>query len=336
MTEIGNGTLVYHASVTICRALTGFVLAALVGIPFAAAMARSVLVRNLFEPIFFIGYPIPKIALFPVFTYIFGIGTPSKIAFTFLECLYPIVVACYFGFRAVQTRLVWSAQNCGASRATILSRVILPAALPSIFSGLRVALPVAIIVVVITEMIGDFHRARLLHHHLEHALHLRQRLRRHHRHRHLRLCGRPRASIRSPPPRALAEGVAAVTGAVVATNDSNIGALMRRREDLRFIQGLLRRRHRPSAHTYRAFLWTPDACTHAFDLDRSRRRCRVDQSAASFDVRFGSWSCKNHAAKARVTRPKAKSPPTRGSWHRETGSAQQPRPGLPQSDGLVP
>ena len=60
-------------------------------------MARSALVRNLFEPIFFIGYPVPKIALFPVFTYIFGIGTPSKIAFTFLECLYPIVVTCYFG-----------------------------------------------------------------------------------------------------------------------------------------------------------------------------------------------------------------------------------------------
>jgi NitT/TauT family transport system permease protein len=156
VTEIGNGTLVYHGSVTISRALTGFVLAALVGIPFAAAMARSVLVRNLFEPIFFIGYPVPKIALFPVFTYIFGIGTPSKIAFTFIECLYPIVVACYFGFRAVQTRLIWSAQNCGASRATILSRVILPAALPSIFSGLRVALPVAIIVVVITIGLGYY------------------------------------------------------------------------------------------------------------------------------------------------------------------------------------
>jgi NitT/TauT family transport system permease protein len=155
VTEVGNGALVYHTGVTMSRALTGFLLAALAGIPFAAAMARSATVRNLFEPIFFVGYPVPKIALFPVFTYIFGIGTPSKIAFTFLECLYPIVVACYFGFRGVQTRLVWSAQNCGAGRTTILWRVILPAALPGIFSGLRVALPVAIIVVVITEMIGD-------------------------------------------------------------------------------------------------------------------------------------------------------------------------------------
>jgi NitT/TauT family transport system permease protein len=153
--ETGNGALIYHASVTISRALTGFALAALIGIPFAAAMARSSVMRNLFEPIFFLGYPVPKIALFPVFTYIFGIGTPSKIAFTFLECLYPIVVTCYFGFRGVQTQLIWSAQNCGAGRMTVLRRVVFPAAMPSVFSGLRIALPVAIIVVVLTEMIGD-------------------------------------------------------------------------------------------------------------------------------------------------------------------------------------
>jgi len=155
VTELANGRLVYHAAVTLCRALIGFTLAVLVGIPFAAAMARSALWRNLFEPIFFLGYPVPKIALFPVFTYIFGIGSPSKIAFTFIECLYPIVVTCFFGFRGIQTRLVWTAANFGASRAVILGRVILPAALPNIFAGLRLALPVAIIVVVITEMIGD-------------------------------------------------------------------------------------------------------------------------------------------------------------------------------------
>jgi NitT/TauT family transport system permease protein len=153
--EVADRQLVYHASVTLSRALAGFALAVLVGVPFAAAMARSELYRNLFEPIFFLGYPVPKIALFPVFTYIFGIGAPSKIAFAFLECLYPIVVTCYFGFRGIQTRLVWTAQNFGASRATIVRRVILPAALPNIFAGMRVALPVAIIVVVITEMIGD-------------------------------------------------------------------------------------------------------------------------------------------------------------------------------------
>ena len=63
VTDLGDGTLLYHAGVTLYRALTGFVLAALIGIPFAVAMARSTLIRNLFEPIFFFGYPVPKIAL---------------------------------------------------------------------------------------------------------------------------------------------------------------------------------------------------------------------------------------------------------------------------------
>jgi NitT/TauT family transport system permease protein len=153
--EIANGALVYHAAVTVGRALAGFALAAAIGIPFAAAMARSSVWRNLFEPIFLFGYPVPKIALYPVFTYVFGLGAAPKIAFTFLECLYPVVVTCFLGFRAIQTRLIWTAQNFGAGRAVILRRVILPAALPSVFAACRIALPVAIVVVVLTEMIGD-------------------------------------------------------------------------------------------------------------------------------------------------------------------------------------
>jgi NitT/TauT family transport system permease protein len=155
VTDIGDGVLIYHAGVTLGRALAGFALATAVGIPFAAVMARSPLCRNLFEPIFFFGYPVPKIALYPIFTYIFGFGTPSKVAFTFLECLYPIVVTSYLGFRGIETRLIWTARNFGASRATVMRRVVFPAALPAIFSGLRIALPVSIIVVVLTEMIGD-------------------------------------------------------------------------------------------------------------------------------------------------------------------------------------
>src|SRR5262245_20966906 len=60
LAEMVSGELPYHASVTMGRALAGFALAALIGIPFAAAMSRSKLCRNLFEPIFFLGYPVPK------------------------------------------------------------------------------------------------------------------------------------------------------------------------------------------------------------------------------------------------------------------------------------
>lgn len=154
-TDIGNGTLPCHAGITLSRALTGFVLAALFGVLFAAAMARSAPVRNLFEPIFLFGYPVPKIALFPLFTYVFGIGSPSKIAFAFLECLYPIVVASHLSFRAIPTHLIWTAENLGTPRHKLLWRVIFPSAMPGIFTGLRIALPASIVVIVLTEMIGD-------------------------------------------------------------------------------------------------------------------------------------------------------------------------------------
>jgi NitT/TauT family transport system permease protein len=155
VTDTRNGVLPYHTAVTLGRAAAGFALAVAVGVPFAAAMARSTTMRNLFEPIFFLGYPVPKIALFPVFTYMFGIGSPSKIAFAFLECLYPIAVTALLSFRAIPNPLIWTAENMGAGRTAILRRVIFPAALPGIFAGLRIALPISIIVIVLTEMIGD-------------------------------------------------------------------------------------------------------------------------------------------------------------------------------------
>ncbi len=61
----------------------------------------------------------------------------------------------YLGFRAIPKPLIWAAENMGARPSTILRRVVLPAAMPGIFTGLRIALPVSIIVIVLTEMIGD-------------------------------------------------------------------------------------------------------------------------------------------------------------------------------------
>jgi len=65
------------------------------------------------------------------------------------------VVTAYLAFRAIPSRMIWAAENMGAPRRTILRRVILPAALPGIFAGLHIALPISIIVIVLTEMIGD-------------------------------------------------------------------------------------------------------------------------------------------------------------------------------------
>ncbi len=144
-----------EAWVSLHRALGGFALAALAGVVVGMLMGRSAFVAGLLDPLFSGTYAVPKLALFPIFIFVFGIGSLSKVALVFLECLYPIVIITCHGARNVNRVLIWSAQNAGASRAEILRRVVLPATAPFIFAGFRVALPVALIVVVVTEMISS-------------------------------------------------------------------------------------------------------------------------------------------------------------------------------------
>jgi ABC-type nitrate/sulfonate/bicarbonate transport system permease component len=144
-----------QAWVSLYRAFAGFTLAAVVGVASGILMGRSRFLASLLDPLFSGTYAVPKLALFPIFIFVFGIGSLSKIALVFLECLYPIVIITYHGARDVNRVLLWSAQNLGASRGAILRRIVIPAAAPHIFAGFRVALPVAMIVVVITEMISS-------------------------------------------------------------------------------------------------------------------------------------------------------------------------------------
>src|SRR5687768_11710926 len=147
--------LLTEAWTSLTRALGGFALAAVSGILLGIVMGRSLLVAAILDPLFSGTYAVPKLALFPIFIFVFGIGSLSKIALIFLECLYPIVIITSQGARGVNRVLLWSAQNMGASRAEILRRVVIPATAPYIFAGFRVALPVALIVVIITEMVSS-------------------------------------------------------------------------------------------------------------------------------------------------------------------------------------
>lgn len=163
LVQIGNEFLQFVASssglheawISLYRALGGFALAAVVGVTIGILMGRSALAAALLDPLFSGTYAVPKLALFPIFIFVFGIGSLSKVALIFLECLYPIVIITYQGARSVSPVLIWSAENMGASRARIFGRIVIPATVPFIFAGFRVALPVAMIVVIITEMISS-------------------------------------------------------------------------------------------------------------------------------------------------------------------------------------
>jgi hypothetical protein len=131
-----------EAWVSLQRAFAGFALAALAGVTIGMLMGRSAWLAALLDPLFSGTYAVPKLALFPIFIFAFGIGSLSKVALVFLECLYPIVIVTSQGARGVSRVLLWSAANMGASRAAALRRVVFPLRHPS-FAGLRIALLIA-------------------------------------------------------------------------------------------------------------------------------------------------------------------------------------------------
>jgi ABC-type nitrate/sulfonate/bicarbonate transport system permease component len=101
-----------------------------------------------------IGKPVPPPAIVPVAMVLFGIGDGMKVFVIFMSCSFPILVNTIDGVRAVDPVLIRTARTFGHSGATILGKVVLPAASPFIMTGLRIALAIALILVVISEMIG--------------------------------------------------------------------------------------------------------------------------------------------------------------------------------------
>lgn len=152
---LGSQQLGLHLGASLTRVVVGFGLAVAAGVPLGILMSRVALFGRVVEPVFSLGYPIPRIALYPIAVFLLGIGHGSKIALITLECLYPIAINTYYGVRNVNRLHIWSAQNMGASRAQVILRVIAPGAAPYVFSGLRIALPIAFIITVLTEMVSS-------------------------------------------------------------------------------------------------------------------------------------------------------------------------------------
>jgi NitT/TauT family transport system permease protein len=150
-----NGDFWYHSQFTLQRSLAAFAIAVPVGVLIGTLLARSRVFEALFEPLFVFGYSVPKIALFPIFVFIFGIGGLSRISLAALEAIYPIALSTYFGIRNTNRTLLWVGENLGAGRNRQFFRVLLPSALPFIFSSLRIGMHVALIVIILLEIIGD-------------------------------------------------------------------------------------------------------------------------------------------------------------------------------------
>jgi ABC-type nitrate/sulfonate/bicarbonate transport system permease component len=152
-TDTVAGDLLLNTALTLYRALFGFAIAAAAGILLGMGMSRNMVVRWLFDPIISVGFPMPKIAFLPVVILWLGVYDTSKIAMVVLDAVFPVVTATMAGIAGVNRHLLWSARNMGASEREVVWQIVLPAAFPQIMTGLQVALPIALIVAVVAEML---------------------------------------------------------------------------------------------------------------------------------------------------------------------------------------
>lgn len=151
--DFTSGELLINTGLTLYRGMTGFLIAAVGGVALGMAMSRSVGIRWFFDPIISVGFPMPKIAFLPIMILWLGLYDVSKISMVALDAIFPVVTATIAGIQGVERELIWSARNMGAKERELLPQIMLPAALPMIMTGLQVALPIAMIVAVVTEML---------------------------------------------------------------------------------------------------------------------------------------------------------------------------------------
>jgi NitT/TauT family transport system permease protein len=145
--------LLMHAVPTTLESAAAFVLATLLGIALAIIITYSQIAREALYPNLIFFQLIPKIALAPLFIIWLGIGSQSRIAFSVFIAFFPVVIATSAGFANVDKGMLRLCRALTASEWQIFTSVRFPAALPHIFSGMKIAITLAIIGVIIGEFI---------------------------------------------------------------------------------------------------------------------------------------------------------------------------------------
>ncbi len=151
--DIVSGDLFINLGQTLYRALAGFAIAAVGGVALGIVMVRNKAFRWFFDPIVSAGFPMPKIAFLPVFMLWLGLYDVSKISMIAFNAIFPVITATIAAAEGVDFYLLWSARSLGATPRQLLREIILPAAMPQVLTGLQVALPISMIVAIVTEML---------------------------------------------------------------------------------------------------------------------------------------------------------------------------------------
>lgn len=151
---VRSGELLTHLQASLLRIIFGFALGALVGVPVGLALGAFRVLRAMFDPILSALYVIPKIAILPLIMLIFGLGEGSKIAIVALATFFVVAINSLAGVRQVEPILIEAGRNFGANGLQMFRHVILPGALPSIFTGLRLGAGTSLLVIIAAEFVA--------------------------------------------------------------------------------------------------------------------------------------------------------------------------------------
>ena len=151
---IKSGELWNNAWITLVRIAIGFLLGAIPGVAIGLAMGLFSPVRAILQPLVDSTFPIPKIAILPLFILIFGLGEESKYAIIAIAVVYLVLINTQAGVRNIEKIYFDVGKNYHASRLMMFVDVALPGAAPLIMAGLRLGMGVALLVIVAAEFVG--------------------------------------------------------------------------------------------------------------------------------------------------------------------------------------
>jgi NitT/TauT family transport system permease protein len=151
---IADGSMGFNLGVTLLRIFADLRSAAVAGALVGVGMGMSRIAARVADPWIAARYPLPKSSLMPLLIIWLGTGETYKIVISDVSAFFPIVISAYSGIRQADQGLIKAAKDLGANRRQVQMKVVIPAAIPSIFAGLHLGMGVTIILVVAAEMIG--------------------------------------------------------------------------------------------------------------------------------------------------------------------------------------
>ncbi|MEW9534724.1 ABC transporter permease [Microbispora sp. NPDC049125] len=137
------------------RLLVGWGAASVAGVVLGLAIGRSQVLSDFLDPLIQFGRAVPPPMLVPIFFALFKIGTPTQIATIVLGVIWPVLINAIDGAATVDRQHLETARVFGLSRPQIIGRIIVPSAMPKIVAGLRLSLSLALIMMVISELVGS-------------------------------------------------------------------------------------------------------------------------------------------------------------------------------------